>query len=198
MADPVTAGIGLLGIGSSIFGGAASAAGAQQQAQAQSQMYNYQAGIAQQNAAIALQNAGYASQTGENQAAISGSKSRQQIGQIVAAQGASGFQVGSGTNADVVSGQRNAANTDQTIIRSNAAKQAYDYDVQSSQYTAQAGEYKNASANALEAGNISETASILGTVGSVSSKWLQGNSSGMYSGIGSAAKSVANSIGSIF
>lgn len=159
--------IALAGLGASLAGGAASAIGAGSAATAQSSMYNYQAGVAQQNEQFALN-------AGESQAAQQGMKTRAQVGQTIAAQGASGFRVGSGTNAGVVSSEQSLGQEEQTTVRSDAAQKAYGYAVQSSLD-------KSAAANASEAGEIGIASSILGTVGSVSSKWMQGSQQGLFS-----------------
>ena len=67
-------------------------------------------------------------------------------------------------------------------IRSNAAKVAFDYDTKSVMDLNQATLDTMAGANAKTAGEISAASSILGTVGSVSSKRLQGNQAGLWSG----------------
>ena len=160
-------------------GGVLGAVGSLAQGSANASMYSYQAGVAQQQAQIDKQNAGYALITGENQAAQSGQASRFQIGRIQSAQGASGFLVGRGTNPQVVRGQRLIANTDETNIRANAAKTAYDYDIGATQAQSQANVY-NAAASASEtAGVIGAGSSIIGGAGSVSSKWLQGQQYGL-------------------
>jgi len=174
----------VIGIGSSIAGGVTSAIGAESSASSQAAMYNYQAGIARQNQLIDKQNMGYALQQGENNAAQSGMASRFRAGQIVAGQAASGFNVNSGTNVAVQKGQAQTANLEQTTIRSNAAKAAYDFDIGAVQAGEQASAYSAAAANAKTAGDINVASSILGTVGSVSSKWMQAQQSGIFSSWG--------------
>lgn len=180
MASPTA--VGGIGVGASIAGSIIGAQGALQQGQAQSQMYQYQAGVAQLNSQIALQNADYARMQGETQAQTIGIKGAQVGGQIRANQGASGLDVNSGSNADVQASQHKATEIDMNQARSNAAKTAYDFDVQSTQDVAQAGLYGMASTNAITAGNISAEASIVSGVSSVSSKWLAGNQQGLWGG----------------
>lgn len=176
----MTQALGAIGIGASIAGGITSAAGAKQTAQAQLQQNNYQAGVAQINANIAKQNRDFALNQGEQQAVKYGLDASQRAGAIKAGQGASGLDVNSGSAVDVRASQKLATDMDLTQIRSNAAKTAYDFDVQSVGFENQSQLYKMAGQNAVAAGNIQATASILGTVGSVSSKWAQGNSLGMF------------------
>lgn len=173
----IVAGIGLA---ASVAGAGLGAAGAIEGGQANKAMYDYQSGIALQNQQIDLQNAGYALQSGEQNASQSGMASRFQIGQIKTAQGASGTRVSSGTNADVVSGQELIANTEQTTIRSNSAKAAYDFTVGATQAGEQAGAYSSAGVNAVTAGDIGAGSSIIGGAGSVATKWLQGSQVGAF------------------
>jgi hypothetical protein len=145
-------------------------------------MYDYQAQVATLNAGIDKQNAEYASNQGEIQATQYGEKAAQQRGAIKVAQGASGIQVGTGSNADVVASQGKITNLDLTQIRSNAAKTAYDFQVKSAMDTDQATLDTMSGNNAKTAGEIGAFSSILGTVGSVSSKWLQGKTAGLWGG----------------
>lgn len=183
--DPISLGVmTAVSLGATVAGGVASAAGAAGQASSQAAMYNYQAGISQQNQAIAKQNEQYALISGEANAAQSGMASRFRAGQIVTAQGASGFEVGSGTNVDVQKGQALIAGTEQTTIRSNTAKAAYDFDIGAVQAGEQASAYSASAVNAQTAGGINVASSILGTAGSVASKWTQGQQTGIFSSWG--------------
>lgn len=176
--------IGSVGLGASLGGGLLSAFGAASSGNAQKQMYDYQAQVATLNSQIDKQNEEYASNQGEIQATQYGQKAAQQRGQIITAQGASGIQVGTGSNAAVVNSQKAITNLDLTQIRSNAAKTAYDFDVKSTMDTDQAALDTMAGENAQKAGYISAASSILGTAGSVSSKWLQGSTAGLWGGGG--------------
>lgn len=178
MADPVT--LGAIGIGTTLAGGALSAFGAEKSGAATQQMYQYQAAVAQINKNIDLQNSEYAIEQGEEQAGIEGRKGAQQFGAIRATEGASNIDVNSGSAALVQSSQRAITATDMSQIRANAAKTAYDFQVRATSDSNQATLDQIAGANAKTAGDITAAASILGTVGSVSSKWLSGSQSGMF------------------
>lgn len=180
----MAAAAGAVGIGSSLAGGLLSAYGAQQQGQAQQSMYNYQAQVATLNSQIDKQNSEYALNQGDVQATQYGEKASQQRGQIITQQGASGIQVGTGSNAAVVGSQKTITALDMGQIRANAAKTAYDFDVKSTMDTTSANLDTIAGENAKTAGDISAMSSILGTVGSVSSKWSQGSTAGLWSGRG--------------
>jgi hypothetical protein len=174
----------VVGIGATIAGGITQAAGARAAGQATLAQNNYQAGIAEINSKIAKQNADYARTTGEIQATQYGIKAAQRSGMIRAGQGASGIDVNSGTAVDVRASQAKTTAMDLAQIRRNAAKTAYDFDTQSVGFDNQAALYKMAGANAVTAANYQATASILGTVSSVSSKWMQGSQVGMLGGSG--------------
>lgn len=164
----LTAAGGVVGAIGSIFGG-----------QAQQKMYDYQAAIAKQNAQIAKQNSDYAIQKGEQQAQNYGLQAAQRQGQIVVAQAASGLDVNSGSAKQVQESQQKITSMDLEQIRSNAAKTAYDYDVQSVNFSSQAQLDVLAGENASAAGGIGAMSTLLGSAASVSSKWLQGRQVGL-------------------
>lgn len=176
MADPFTmAVIGMTAsAGSSLLG----AAGAMQEGQSKSAMYGYQAGVARVNAEIAKKNADYALATGETRAMIQGMKGRAEHGQLIARMGASGVAVGHGSSKDVLESHTKLTNLDQGIIRNNAAREAYGYEVRAASETAQSGMYTSAAADASNAGSMKAFGSIIGGISSVSDKWMAGRSSG--------------------
>ena len=179
MAEPASA-LAALSMGSTLVGGATRAAGSQAAAQAQARQYQYQAGIAQLNSAIEAQNAEYVRMQGDTQAGAYGLKASQRRGAIIAAQSASGFDINSGSNKDVQDSQEYLKNMDMQSIREAAAKSGYDYELKSRMAKEQAGLYSMASGDAIRAGNINAQASILGTVTSVSDRWLQGRQVGLF------------------
>jgi hypothetical protein len=174
------ASIGGVGLGASLAGGLLSAFGAKKSGESQQQMYDYQAQVARINSQIDLQNRDYALNQGEIQASQYGMKAAQTFGAIRAAQGASNLDVNSGSAALVQGSERRVASIDMTQIRSNAAKVAYDYSTKSAMDLNQSTLDTMAGVNARTAGNISAASSILGTAGSVSSKWLQGKQAGLW------------------
>ena len=178
MADPITLGIssmaasgasGAAGIFGSLFGGAAKA-----------DAYKYQSSMAWQNAAIAKQNQKYALDIGEQQAEKAGIAGAAQAGQIKAAQGASGVDVNYGSAKEVQTSQHLVSQMDLNTIREKPAKTAYDFSVQATNYENQAKGYSKAASNARTEGILGAVSSFIGTVGSVSSKWIQGNQLGMW------------------
>lgn len=183
MADPAT--MGGVGIASSLIGGIAGAFGASTSADASSASFNYKAGIATLNANIAKQNAAWAINSGGIKAANEGLKAGQEIAQTRAGQGASNIAVGTGSHEAVTDTQTDVAKYNQGIIRADAAHTAYGYETQAAADTAEASMDTAAASNAQTAGKLGILSSIIGTAGSVASKWTQGNTIGMWSQQGS-------------
>ena len=186
--------LGLVGLGSTIFGGILQAQGASAAGAAQEQQNYYQAGVAELNSQIAKQNRDFAFNQGEQQAQKFGLAAGERAGQIVASQASAGMDVNTGSNRSVQQSQHYVDLQDLTQIRSNAAKVAYDYDVQSVNFDKQAGLYKLAGTDAAKAGQTKAEASIVGTVGSVASKWTQGSQVGLFNDVGSTLGGFGSSI----
>lgn len=176
--NPTT--VGTVGLGTTLAGGLLSAFGAEKSGQSQQHMYQYQAQVAKINSQIDLQNRDFELQKGETQQVQYGMKAAQQRGAIVTAQAGSGIDVNSGSALAVRDSQGKITGIDLAQLRANTAKTAYDYSVRSTMDTNQASLDILAGENAKEAGDINAGASILGTVGSVSSKWMQGKQAGMF------------------
>jgi hypothetical protein len=172
---------GSVGLGATLAGGLLSAFGAQKEGEATQSMYNYKAQVAKINADIDRQNAAWARTKGEKEATQYGLKAAQQRGAIIAQQGASNLAVGSGSNKDVQDSQEKIKDMDLSMIRENAAKVAYDYETKAVMDENQATLDTMAGKYAKEAGDIKAVGSILGTVSTVSSKWQQGKSIGLWS-----------------
>lgn len=175
MADPVTlAGVGL---GATLIGGGVLAYGAYSSGQSQSAMYNYQSGVAKINQQIKQQDADYFRDVGEVETQQSGMKTRAEVGQEKAVQGASGVDVNTGSPADVRTSQTEIGQENEAIIRSNAARRAYGAEVEGVNLGAQSTVYGMAASNASTAGSIKAAGTLISTAGSVASKWSQMGSS---------------------
>lgn len=172
--------VGATGLGATAGGGILSAFGSISSGIANKGMYDYQASVAKLNQQIDNQDAEFATQTGEQQSQISGMKTGQQIAQTKVAQASSGFDVNSGSNAQVRASEHTVGAIDSAIIRSNAAKTAFNYQTQGAIAGSQASLYTAAGNNAETAGVINAGSSILGATGSVSSQWLQGQRVGLW------------------
>lgn len=214
MSDPSSL-LAIASIGATVAGGVAGAMAAKTQAQgqkvqleaqeyglesqaqsaeAQAKAYTYQAGVASINARIARDNAAYAMAIGEEQALISGMKTRSQISSTKATQGASGVDVNTGSAVDVRASEAELGEFEQENIRHSAERQKYGYDVKALEQEQQKGLYEmsaedmtkaagrirggktyleQAKGYAGEAGDIGAFSSILGAGASVSDKWLK-------------------------
>lgn len=185
MADPVsisavTSVLGGVGMGASALGALTGAEGSLYGGSASKAMYDYQAGIARVNASLAKADAEYERVAGERTAEIAGLKGREIVASTKAGFGAGNIDPTSGSAKGVLTSEAavNAANLN--MIRANTAKKAYGYEVTAAEDTAQAGIYDLAGRTSRTAGDIGAVSSLLGGVGSVSSKWLQGQQAGMW------------------
>lgn len=178
------------GMFQTIVGGLTSAFGEFQRGIDEQRMYDYQAGVARLNAQIAYQNATYATQVGEIRAQNAGLAEAQLMGRIKVAQAGSGLDVNSGSTAAVRASQRLVSGLDVATIRSEAAKTAYNYEVQGVQFGAQAQLDTLAGQNARTSGMIGAASSIVGAASSVSSEWLRGSQLGIWGG-GTSSPSTA-------
>jgi hypothetical protein len=174
MADPIT--LATIAIVGSAASSAVSAGGSLFSGFANSAAYKYQSGVAAVNEKIAKQNAEYSRSVGEYKAEVSGMKTRQQVGQTKAIQGASGFRVGEGSGEKVVESMQMLGASEQGTIRSNAARAAYGHEVEAINFGAQSKLYSMASTTSKVSGVLGATSSFLGGASSVSDKWLQYNS----------------------
>lgn len=174
-----------IGTAASIAGGAIGASGALAKGSSDKAMYGYQSGVALLNQNIAKQNASYARDIGEGASAASGRKTMATISSEKIAQAANGFDVNSGTPASVRQSTQDIGYIDQSTIRQNYAKKAYSYEVEAATRGTEAKADIIAGEQSEKVGKIGAASSILGSVSSVSSKWLQGSSAfgGANSGI---------------
>ena len=175
MAAPVA-------LGMAAAGAMVNAYGNYQAGQASAAEYNYKAGVSAVNQQIAQQNANYARYAGEVEAQTQGMKVREQIAQTRAEQGAGGLDISSGSPAAVQTAEYKIGQQDIAVVRSNAAKRAYGYEVEAYQYGTQSTLDKYAAAQSKTAGTIAAIGSLLGGASSVSSKWTEGQKSGVFTG----------------
>lgn len=150
----------------------------------QAEAYKYQSSMAMYNAAIAKQNQKYSFDVGEQQAVKQGIAGQAQAGQIKAAQGASGVDVNFGSSKEVQTSQHLVSQMDLNTIREKAAKTAYDFSVQAVNYENQAKGFNKAAENSRTEGRLNAIGSLIGSAGSISSKWMQGQQVGLGNGKG--------------
>jgi hypothetical protein len=169
---------------------------------------DYQAGVAKVNQQIAAGNAEYARDVGEVAAQGAGMKGKADEATMEAHQAASGIDIASSSSTAVRTSMVEMNQYNQQMIRDNAAKQAYGYEVEAMQDEAQSklytytGDVNRAQAAntkmamglaeqaipleqqayglAGQAGDIGATASLLGAAGTVSSQWMKASSLGMF------------------
>ena len=172
MANP--AALAGASVGTSSVGAGVSALGSLFGGQSQSAMYNYQAGVAQTNALLAQRDSTYAMKTGEVQAQQSGLKTAGEVAETKAGFGASNIDINSGSAARVTGSETAIGEENQAVIRANAAKTAYGFNVKAAQDVSQASAYSTAASTSQTAGVLGAVSSLVGGAGNVSSKWLQG------------------------
>lgn len=160
-------------------GTAVSAYGAYQQGQAAQQASQYQAQVARNNAIIAQQNADAARKQAAVQAQDQDMKTRQEQAAALAALGASGFDVNTGSPKNVLTsvGTTGRLNT-QRIVYAGENK-ARDALIQGANFNAQAGLYDMQGSQAATAGGINAFSSILGGASNFSDKWYNFSSRGV-------------------
>ena len=161
----MSGGIAAAGLVMAAIGTATSVAGQMQQASAAKAAANYQSQVAAGNAQVATQNANMAAASGEAQAAISEQKTRATVGAEEAAQGSSGVDINSPTAKAVRTSQDMTGQLDAQTIRSNAARQAYGYETQSTNFQNQSSADTAQGNNAMTAGEFGSVSSGLSGVG---------------------------------
>lgn len=171
MADPFT--LAAVGMGAAAIGGGVSAYGSFKSGQSSEAMYNYQSGVAKINQQLKKQDAEYARDVGEVEAQQAGMRTRGAVGSTRAAQGARGIDVNTGSAADIRKSQIDLGQQDERIIRSNAARRAYGFEVEGMNQGVQANIYGMAAKDAGSAGAIKGAGTLISTAGTVASKWYQ-------------------------
>ncbi len=149
------------------IGGGVSALGSIMGGVSASRSDKYNAKVAEENAALAKQNAAFEGAIGESNVGLAGLKTKQEFGAIKAAQAAHGVDVNTGSakavqNSQAETGMLNAAN-----IRSNAARQAYGFEVQATGYENQANLDKASARNDIYTGIGNAGAGLIKTAGQI-------------------------------
>lgn len=170
MADPVSM-MAIGGMAASAGGGVLSAIGIGQESSAKASMYQYQSALAGVNEQFAKENADYARAAGEVEAQKSGMKEAFQVGTMRAGQASRGIDIDRGSAVDTVSSQQEVGSFDQALIRSDAARKAYGFEVEAVKSTLEGKMYSSAASQTEEAGKWKMAGSLIGTAGSVASKW---------------------------
>ncbi len=167
MTDPIS----MITIGATIASGVVSAAGAVMQGNATNSATKYQAQVAQNNALIAQQNASYERQKGNVEAQTQDMRTKAMLGEQLAGQGASGFDIESGSLTDVRKSTAMIGALDRQTTKNNAERRAYGDDVQATNFTADSQLKRLEGKNAQTAGTINGISSLLSSASSVGTKW---------------------------
>lgn len=149
--------------------------------QAQASANLYKANVALLNKQVMQQNASWAIQSGGAQAQVSGLKSKENIAKTITTQAASGLDVNSGTGTAVRESQVASADYDQNVIRWDASKTSYGYEVKAVQDQAEANLDTAAAANEQKAADFAMTTSYINAAATVGTKFMQASSLGMFS-----------------
>lgn len=164
--------LAIASIAATVIGGGMSAVGAAQGGAASKASYTYQSQVAANNKIIADRNAEYAIAAGETEAQMMGMKTKAQIGQTLATQGAKGLDVNSGSPLAVRESEAEIGSFNEMMIRHNAGRQAYGAKIEGMNAENQGRVATAAGNQASRAGQIGALSSIVGSAASVSSKWL--------------------------
>lgn len=169
------------GLALSAVGTGVGVMGSLQTAAAQQASAKYQAQVAAGDQQIALQNASFAANSGEEQAAVQEQKTRTQEGEILASQASSGVDVNSTTASDVRTSEEKLGALDADTIRSNAARQAYGYQTQATNFENAESADVAQGENAETAGGIGAATSLFSGAGNASLNYAKiiGNASGV-------------------
>jgi hypothetical protein len=176
MCDPVVTPIALA------TSAALSAAGSIAKGNATASADRYNANVADLNSKQQTQNATWAAQAGDQQAAMSQQKTRATVGAITANQAASGIETNTGSAVAVRAGAAENGMLDAMTIRSNAARQAYGYQVQAASDKAQASQDRSEASDAETAGYIGAGSSVLGAAANPNANWSSLSSGGSSGG----------------
>lgn len=165
--------LGLVGMGATAAGGLVNAYGTKESADSAAAQATYQAGVAALRQQVDTQNANYALNVGEGQAQQAGMKGREIIGQEKAGAAARGLDVNSGSAAATRGSEEEITQQNEAVIRADAMKKAYNFQVQGVEDTATQQLDLMGASKDITAGDIGFTGSLLGTAGSVASQWYK-------------------------
>ena len=154
--DPITMGVVALG------SAGISAVGALEEGQAASNAANYNAAVAGFNAQQATRNAAMASETGSAKAAMQGRETRAAFGSERAREAGGGLSPNSGSATDVQQSTAELGHLDALTIRTNAAKEAYGYQVQSTNFQNEGELDRYSAKQAKTASQIKAASTLLG------------------------------------
>lgn len=165
--------LGATSLGLTALGGVTGVLGQLQAGKASSAAAQYNSDVASQNAIQSKRNADLAGEAGEEKAAMVERDTRAKVGQIKSQQAASGLDVNSGSALDVRSSAAELGELDALTVRSNAAKEAYGYQVQGVGQEAQSNLDTFEAKNDETAGEVGAASTFLGAVGTGASNFYK-------------------------
>lgn len=130
----------------------------------------YQAKVAQDNAKIAEENAKNERQSGLEEARRQRIKTIQTIGAQQTAMAANGIDIASGSALDTVSDTAQTGELDALMLQYNSERQAFNYEMQSNNFTNQANLDMFAAKNAKTTGTLNAVGSVVNSVSDVGMK----------------------------
>lgn len=167
-------------VAASVIGAGVTAYSAEASGAAQSKAASYQAQVALNNQQTANNNAAAATAAGAAQEQQNAMKTRAEVGAQLAEQASSGLDVNSGSAVDVRKSTSMLGELSGLNIVNNAARQAYAYQTQSSNFGAQAQLDTMEASSATAAGNIGAAGSIISGLGSAGSMYSQFQQTGAF------------------
>jgi hypothetical protein len=160
-------------IAATVIGAGVTADSAISSGEAQSKAASYQAQVALNNQQVANSNADLATAAGAAQQQQQAMKTRAEVGSQLAGEASSGLDVNSGSAVNV-RGSTSALGTLSGLnIVNNAARQAYSYETQGSNFGAEAQLDTMEASSALTAGDIGAAGSLIEGVGQSGSLYQQ-------------------------
>jgi len=163
--DPIT--MGAMKVVQGVFG----AVGALEEGQAQANAANYNATLAGFNAEQATRNAYMTDLAGSAKAAMQSRETRAQVGSERAGAAGGGVSVNTGSAADVRESTVDLGHLDALTIRTNAAKEAYGYQVESTNFQNEAALDRFSAKQAKTASYINAASTLIGSGSDAAGKY---------------------------
>lgn len=138
----------------------------------------YQSSVAKANAKIAGENRESALIEGADQASIERTNTGRRVGAALAAQGASGLDVGFGTGTELRGALQNEGDLDAMTIQYNTSRRALGYAQQASNFSADAQFAGRSATGALVGGALNTGRSVLGGAAAITSNRLKFTTAG--------------------
>lgn len=162
-------------VAGALTGGATGLAawGQMEQAEAAKGAAYYNAAVAKQNANIAQANSNIAGLAGDAQAGIQGIRTKAELGGLKVNEAAGGLDVNGGSSVGVRGSERELGLLNALTARSEAVKQSYGYQVQSTNEKAQASLDEFQGDASLEAGEIGVGSTILNSGSQMGQQYMQ-------------------------